>query len=72
MWKNLTGMNYFSAKLHQLFERVLISLPFDMHICVSRYARNCLRFVGVKDEKLKFIQSNENRWFKNKEEAKNR
>lgn len=55
MWKNLAGMGYFSAKLHQLFERILISLPFDMHVCVSRYARNCLRFVGIKDEKLKVI-----------------
>lgn len=55
LWKNLMGMNYFSAKLHQIFERILISLPFDKHVCISRYTKNCLRFVGVKDEKLKVI-----------------
>jgi len=55
MWKNLMGMNYFSAKLHQIFERMLISLPFDMHVCISRYTKTCLRFVGIKDEKLKVI-----------------
>lgn len=55
LWKNLGGMNYFSAKLHQIFERILISLPFDMHISVSRYTKNCLRFAGIKDKKLKVI-----------------
>ena len=55
LWKNLMGMNYFSAKFHQISERILISLPFDMHTCISRYTRNSLRFVGVKDEKLKII-----------------
>jgi len=55
LWGDLVGIDYFSAKLHQIFERILISLLFDMHICVSRYAKNCLRFVGIKDEKLKVI-----------------
>ena len=52
MWKNLTGMSWFNAKVHQFLEKIIISLPFDKYICVSRYTRNCLRLFGVKDEKL--------------------
>ena len=55
VWKSLMGMNYFAAKFHQISERILISLPFDMHMCISRYTKNCLRFVGIKDEKQKVI-----------------
>lgn len=54
MW-SMIGMNYLSAKLHQLVERFLITLPFDRHICASRYTRNCLRLYKANDEKLKVI-----------------
>ncbi|MFC1992229.1 glycosyltransferase family 4 protein [Chloroflexota bacterium] len=54
MWR-MMGMSYLSAKLHQFFEWLIFILPFDKHICVSRYARNCLRLYGIKDEKLKVI-----------------
>lgn len=55
MWKNLTDMNWFNAKLHQFLEKLVISLSFDKYICISRYTRNSLRFMGVKDDKLKII-----------------
>lgn len=54
MWV-MMGMSYPSAKVHQLVERLLLTLSFNKHICVSRCTRNCLRLYGVKDEKLKVI-----------------
>jgi len=37
LWKDLAGMSWFSAKLHQFLERLIISLPFDEYVCVSEY-----------------------------------
>jgi D-inositol-3-phosphate glycosyltransferase len=55
LWSELAGMNRFSAKLHRLLEKVIISLNFDKHVCVSRYTRNCLRLLGTKDDKLEVV-----------------
>ena len=35
-WRSLTGMNLFSAKLHEFLEYLVISLRFDRFVCVSR------------------------------------
>lgn len=51
LWKTLTDMSWFSARLHRFLERVIISLPFDRYICVSNYTRNCIASVGIKGEK---------------------
>lgn len=69
MW-SMIGMSYLSAKVHQALERILIALPFDKHICVSRYTRNCLRLYGVKDEKLKVIYNGINNSLFDPEKAK--
>ena len=55
MWKNLTSMNWLNAKAHQFLEKIIIALPFDKYVCVSRYTRNCLRLFGVTDKKLVVI-----------------
>jgi len=55
LWSDLAGMNCISARFHRLLESVIISLGFDKHVCVSRYTRNCLRLLGVRDEKLRVI-----------------
>jgi len=54
MWRSL-GMNFFSAKAHQILERILVALPFDKHICVSRCTRNCVASMRVKGGKLEVI-----------------
>jgi glycosyltransferase involved in cell wall biosynthesis len=54
-WKNLTGMTWLIAKLHQLLERVIIALPFDMYISVSEYTSNCVKNFGVALKKAATI-----------------
>ncbi|MBA7660043.1 D-inositol 3-phosphate glycosyltransferase [subsurface metagenome] len=51
LWKSLANMSWFSARLHQFLERVIISLPFNRYICVSNYTCNCLASIGIKGEK---------------------
>ena len=46
-WKSMTGMSWLGAKLHQLLERMVIALPFDRHISISRYTSKCLIDYGV-------------------------
>jgi len=54
-WKDLTGMGWFSARLHQLLEKWIISLPFDRYVCISRYTYNSLKAVRARDNKLEVI-----------------
>ena len=54
MWPRMAS-NYVYAKLCQALERLSITLDFDKHVCGSRYARNCARFMGVPDEKLRIV-----------------
>lgn len=51
-WKDLPGMNWFLAKLYQFLERLILSLPFDKYVCISRYTGDCLKQLGIKDKKL--------------------
>ena len=55
LWSELAGMNCVSARFHRFLEKAIISLCFDKYVCVSRYTRNCLRLLGIKDEKLGVI-----------------
>jgi len=55
MWKNLPYMNWASATLHRLLEKLVIGLPFDKYVCDSRYTKNALRLSGIKDENLESI-----------------
>lgn len=56
-WKTLSGLNWFSARLHLLMEKIIIALPFDRYICVSYYTRNYVRLRGVDDRKMLVINS---------------
>lgn len=54
-WKDLSGMGWFSSRLHQLLEKFLISLPFDRYVCVSRHGYDSLKVVRAGGEKLEVI-----------------
>jgi len=54
-WKDLAGMGWFSARLHRLLEKLVVLLPFDKYVCVSRYTCNSLRKAGARNEKLEVI-----------------
>lgn len=55
LWKDLAGISWFSAKLYQLLEQLIISLPFDRYVCISKYTHNSLKMAGAKDYKLGVI-----------------
>ncbi len=54
-WKNLSDMNQFNAKLHQILEKLIISLNFDKYICISMFTGKSLSLEGVNDNKIKII-----------------
>lgn len=55
LWAKLEGMNKLSSFLHRLLERIIISLPFDHYIAISRYTASCLQRYGVKDSRISVI-----------------
>lgn len=55
LWGTLTGMNRLSAKLHQLFERFVIRLPFDDYICISEHTKNSVMNMGLRGGRMKVI-----------------
>jgi D-inositol-3-phosphate glycosyltransferase len=55
MWVSLSEMNYLKAILHRILEKVIVGLPFDRTICVSKYTRDCLKSMGISDNRLKVI-----------------
>ena len=55
LWKTFKGMSWFSARLHQLFERLIIRLPFDGYICISEHTKNSVMTIGLKSERLRVI-----------------
>jgi glycosyltransferase involved in cell wall biosynthesis len=55
LWAKLEGMNLLSSFLHRLLERLIISLPFDHDVAISRYTSGCLRRYGVKDNRISVI-----------------
>ena len=59
LWKNLES-NWFLAQFYQTTERIFAHLSFDKFIAISRYTRNCLRFLGVPDHKLDIVYGGEN------------
>jgi glycosyltransferase involved in cell wall biosynthesis len=54
-WKKFNRMNWLSAKLHQLVERLIISLSYDQYLPVSHYTEQCLLENGVKKDKVRVI-----------------
>jgi len=55
LWAKLEGMNKLSSFLHKLLERIIISLPFDHYIAISRYTASCLQRYEVKDSRISVI-----------------
>ena len=55
MWISSSGMNWLSARLHRFLEKVVVCLPFDRIICVSKYTRDCLKSLGVRDKRMEVI-----------------
>ncbi len=54
-WMDSGGMNWFTAKLHQLLERLVITLPFNEYISISRYTSRCLKSFGIAEDKMRVI-----------------
>jgi D-inositol-3-phosphate glycosyltransferase len=54
-WKDLTGMSSLVGRLHQFLERLIIALPFDRYVGVSRYTASCLVNAGVDERKVECI-----------------
>lgn len=54
-WKDLTGISWFSARLHQLLEKLVIRLPFDRYVSVSGSTCDMLKMAGVDKSKLEVI-----------------
>jgi D-inositol-3-phosphate glycosyltransferase len=55
LWRTYKGMSWLSARLHQLFERFVITLPFDDYICISEHTKNSVMAMGLSAEKLKVV-----------------
>ncbi len=47
-WGKLMGLSKLSAALHRVLERIIVGLPFDRYIAVSRSTKKNLEGVGVK------------------------
>jgi len=54
-WKNMQGMNWLTAWLHQVLEWLIVALPFSRYITVSRYTAGRLEKYGVKPEKVSVV-----------------
>ena len=54
-WKDFMEMEWFTAKLHQFLERLIIALPFDKYISISQYTAKCLVASAVDQRKLAII-----------------
>jgi D-inositol-3-phosphate glycosyltransferase len=54
-WKIFNKMNWLNSQIHKMFENIIISLPFDRHVAISRYTEKCLLDHGIKQGKLQVI-----------------
>jgi len=59
LWKNLEP-NWVLSQFYQTAERVIARLSFNKFIAISRYTRNCLRFLGTPDSKLEIVYGGAN------------
>jgi len=55
IWRAFPGIGGFSARLHQLFERLIISLSFDRFVAVSEYTKGSLKHLDISDAKTTVI-----------------
>ena len=54
MWKRLEP-NWLVSSFYIFCENLICSSPFDRFVAISLYTRNCLRFAGVADNKIKWV-----------------
>jgi D-inositol-3-phosphate glycosyltransferase len=54
-WTEMAGMSTIKAGLHQLLERVIISLPFDIYCAISNYTAGCIKLRGVSSELISVV-----------------
>jgi len=54
-WQKFEGMNWFSARLHQFLEKLVISLKFDRFISHSKSTEKSLVGAGIPKEKSRTI-----------------
>ena len=54
-WRMLTDMNWLSALVHNLLERMIYLLSFDFYVAISHSTERQLSKVGVQKERMKVI-----------------
>ena len=54
-WKDLVGMNWFTARLHQLLESLIVALSFDKYIAISQSTANYLTESGIARSQVAVI-----------------
>lgn len=57
LWLRFPWMPGISARLHRLFERVLLKLPFDRYVAVSDATANAMTRFGIPEGKLRIIKN---------------
>jgi len=56
LWRDpARRVSLLSAKLHQFFEKLIISLPFKKYVCVSKYTYISLKLEGIDEKRLEVI-----------------
>jgi len=51
-WNTLSGMNYFSSKIHNILEKFIYMLKFTKYVCVSKSTKKQLLDLGINKEKI--------------------
>jgi D-inositol-3-phosphate glycosyltransferase len=59
LWAELER-NWLKSLFYRLTEQLISRLSFDRFVAISRYTRNCLRFMGVADSKLEIVYGGQN------------
>lgn len=54
-WKQITGFSWLKSMLHELLERAIYFLPYDLYVCVSEATKKDLLSLGVPEKKVKRI-----------------
>ncbi|MDP7179644.1 MAG: glycosyltransferase family 4 protein [Candidatus Woesearchaeota archaeon] len=70
-WKTLSGLSSLSAKLHQLFEKLIIALNFNVYACVSDSTKKSLLKSNIKEQKVKVVYNGIDYDFFNPKKYKN-
>lgn len=55
LWGEFMGMGWLSARQHRLLEKLIVSLPFDRYVGVSKYTCESLRAEGIGEARLRVV-----------------